>query len=225
MTDFDSEMMREDKPPLPLPATREPLREGPRVLPSDPALMAAMAAARRPEPAPEPLPAREELRGAGTAGVRETAGDAPRRAPEADRAGDARRPAPEPDRAGDARRPAPEPDRSAEAEAEARRRRERMLTGALAGLLQGPEDAVLAPLVGAFEAAPASETALAADALVALYLRAEADLRRRLRPVLASLVRAAPASALGRALGARLGALAMPGAAPPPAPPPPAPPE
>ncbi|UIJ33160.1 hypothetical protein LV780_21275 (plasmid) [Cereibacter azotoformans] len=209
MTDFDSEMMREDKPPLPLPATREPLREGPRVLPSDPALMAAMAAARRPEPAAEPLPAREELRAAGTAGVRETAGDV-RQAPQADRAPDARRQEPEPDRAG---------------EAEARRRRERMLTGALAGLLQGPEDAVLAPLVGAFEAAPASDTALAADALVALYLRAEADLRRRLRPVLASLVRAAPASALGRALGARLGALALPGAAPPPAPPPPAPPE
>ncbi|ULB12640.1 hypothetical protein ORIO_23035 (plasmid) [Cereibacter azotoformans] len=221
MTDFDSEMMREDKPPLPLPATREPLREGPRVLPADPALMAAMAAARRPEPAPEPLPAREELRGPGTAGVRETAGDV-RQAPQADRAPDARQ-APQADHAPDAGRPAPEPDRSAEAEA--RRRRERMLTGALAGLLQGPEDAVLAPLIGAFEAAPASETALAADALVALYLRAEADLRRRLRPVLANLVRAAPASALGRALGARLGALAMPGAAPPPAPPPPAPPE
>ncbi|WP_145111099.1 hypothetical protein ACN9JG_20400 (plasmid) [Cereibacter azotoformans] len=209
MTDFDSEMMREDKPPLPLPAMKEPLREGPRVLPADPALMAAMAAARRPEPAAEPLPAREELRGAGTAGERETAGDA-RQAPQADRAPDARRQEPEPDRS---------------AEAEARRRRERMLTGALAGLLQGPEAARLAPLVGAFEAAPASDTALAADALVALYLRAEADLRRRLRPVLASLVRAAPASALGRALGARLGALAMPGAAPPPAPPPPAPPE
>lgn len=225
MTDFDTEMMREEKPPLPVPADKDPLREPPRLLADDPALSAAMAARERddrPEPAAEPAKAA---------------------APEMPRAAIARqeqekRPAPaatDPEAQAVAARKEDEARARAHAEAksrsaaqdmdsEARHLRARLLTRALAALLQAPEAVQLDPLLTAFATVAGAEAAQAADAIVALYLRSGADLRRRMRPVLATAVGQGPEGALARALAARLGALAMPAAAPPPPPPPPPPP-
>jgi len=101
------------------------------------------------------------------------------------------------------------------AAAHAARARREALTATLAALAQTPEDVRLAPLLDAYEAAPEAELAQAAGALVALYLRAGTDTRRRLRPVLAEALRRGAATPLGAALSARLGAVAMPPSRPP----------
>lgn len=228
VTDFDSRILDEEpkRPPPPVPADERDDRRRPGVR--------GAAAARR-APATNPTPRREpEVEpplaghappvGAVTPAARAMPADAEREppggtwAPQAGKAGEAAAPGP-----GDAERTEPgaraaaatgggahEPGDTADRRAAAERRR-RLLTAAVTGLARAPEQVRLAALFTAYENAPRTEIVRAADAILTLYLRAETEIRRRLRPILAAaLTRAGSGSPLALAVAAHLGAIALP---------------
>nr|WP_298248517.1 hypothetical protein [uncultured Halomonas sp.] len=217
MTDFDTEILREEEKTLPVQAEKDAQHHNPTASKADPALAAAMAARSRAEPvAPEakpeaaqaakarPVPPDPELHEISPDAGPEEVANALSREQEAPRKGKA-----------EARRE--------KIAADASRSRQRQLTQTLAVMSQSPEAVRLDLLVASYQAAEPGEVELVADAVVAFYLRAEPDIRRRLRPALATAVREQSGAALALALSARLGALVM-SSAPPPAPPsPPAP--
>lgn len=230
MTDFDTRILEEDPKEPPLPAT-EAEREDPRrriaarvametreevpeakaaAAEAGTAPLAAEKAAEAEReivaavPAPpdraaveEAEAARTDVEGAATGGERENAAPAPET--EADSAVAAR-----------AQLEAEDAAQRETAAERATRARRRALTAALAALAKAPEDVRLAPLLAAYEGAPEAEVAQAAGALLTLYLRADTETRRRLRPGLAEALRRGGKTPLAVALSARLGAIAMP---------------
>jgi hypothetical protein len=228
MTDFDTEMLHEKEAPAPLAPDKEELRVPPKdVVSGDRALAAAVEQAMAPdempavvaEPAEEPARQRRSAPELAKKPARET-----RSAPEP--AKEEARAAGKQDAAG---RAAAEEERRAEATdaeaASAARRqqaaRRRALTWALARLLRDPAAAMLAPLMEAYRSASEAEAEQAATAVTTLYLRAETEERRRLRPVLSEAIRRAHDTELAQALQRMLGAIALPRPAPPPPAPPP----
>ena len=213
MTDFDTEMLNEKEVPAPLAREKEELRLPPKdVAAGNRALAAAVEQAMAPDETPAVVaePAEEPARE--TRSAAEPSKEEARAAEKEDAAARA---------AGEAERRA----EAAEAEAASAARRQqaarrRALTFALARLLRDPAAALLAPLMEAYRTASEAEAEQAATALTTLYLRAETEERRRLRPVLSEAIRRAHDTELAQALQAMLGAIALPRPAPPPPPPP-----
>ena len=231
MTDFARDLFWDEEKPPPLPAAEAEAGRGVR----------RESGARTPvaeRPAPPGLAERLQARAGNAALAAALTGKAPEKEPEppgpdgpsqetakagAARAREEATRAPAPGETAPDSRERHAPQAEAPAAPKDADRRAALLAGTLAQLARRPGDAPLDPLFGAYREAPTREVEGAADALLALVLRAEAKLRPELGAALRPVLKAHGETLLARLLATRIGGfLAAPVPAPAAAPAPPA---